>query len=58
MAGSLIDWTDSIWDELDWSKIRELQTRDLLDYRKQEAAKAELGHCFECSVFVKHVSSS
>ena len=49
------DWTDPKWEELDWGRIKELQTRDLLQYRSQEAEKAQIGHCFDCPHFVKHV---
>ena len=52
------DWTQPTWDELDWAKMKELQTRDLLEQRDQEAKKAQLGHCFDCTSFVKHVSTS
>ena len=52
------DWTNRKWEELDWDRIRELQTRDLLEYRNQEAKKAQLGHCFDCPNFVKHVSDA
>ena len=50
------DWSNPKWDELDWSKIKEMQTRDLLDRRSQRASDAQLGHCFDCPQFVKHVS--
>ena len=49
------DWTNRKWEELDWGRIRELQTRDLLESRNQEAQRAQLGHCFDCPNFVKHV---
>ena len=45
------------WDELDWlSKIKEVQLRELLDIRKQEASVAQNGVCVQCPSFVKHVS--
>ena len=49
------NWDSSKWQELDWSKIKELQTRDLIEARDREAQQAQLGHCFDCSNFVKHV---
>ena len=48
-------WVDPLWDELDWGRIKEMQTRDLLEHRAEEANKAQLGHCFDCPNFVKHV---
>ena len=51
-------WTLKHWDELDWlSKIKEVQLRELLDIRKQEAAVAQNGACVQCPNFVKHVSN-
>ena len=50
-------WTLTHWDELDWlSKIKEVQLRELLDIRKQEAAVAQNRACVQCPNFVKHVS--
>lgn len=50
-------WEYPQWDELDWSRIKELTTRDILEYRKQEAVKAQRVHALECPNFFKHVSS-
>ncbi|KAL9125324.1 MAG: hypothetical protein Q9217_005456 [Psora testacea] len=48
------NWTKPQWYELDWGRVKELQTRDLLEYRNQEAKKAQLGHCFQCHNFLEH----
>lgn len=48
-------WTEPHWDELDWGRVKEMTTRDILERRSQEAAKAQQGHCFDCPNFVKHV---
>lgn len=49
-------WTSTKWDELDWGRIKELQIRDILEDRTRKASEAQLGHCFDCPHFVKHVS--
>ncbi|KAI9830443.1 MAG: hypothetical protein M1819_005695 [Sarea resinae] len=49
-------WTDSGWDELDWSKIKDLQVRDVLDERKKIAAAAQERACIQCPNFLKHFS--
>ncbi|KAI9721090.1 MAG: hypothetical protein M1812_002571 [Candelaria pacifica] len=47
-------WTSQEWDELDWSRVKDLQLRDTLDKRRKAAAEAQRGHCHECPEFVKH----
>ncbi len=49
------DWTSSAWDELDWSRIKEMTVRDLLDKRKVAASTAQQRKCLDCPSFVKHV---
>ncbi|KAK4695409.1 antiviral helicase SKI2, partial [Lecanoromycetidae sp. Uapishka_2] len=51
-------WSKSQWDELDWSRIKELTTRDILESRKQEASKVQQAHCLDCPKFVKHIHSA
>ncbi len=48
-------WNQPQWDELDWSHIKELTTRDLLEHRKQEGIKAQNAKTCSCPNFVKHV---
>ena len=36
--------------------MKELQTREILEHRKQEATKAQQAHALDCPNFVKHVS--
>ena len=57
MSSLFQTWEDPRWDELDWDKIKELQTRDILDHRNRQALAAQMGHCFECPQFMKHVSA-
>ena len=49
-------WDQPQWDELDWSRIKELTTRDILEHRKKEAVTAQQSYALECLNFVKHVS--
>lgn len=49
-------WNQPIWDELDWGRIKELQTREILGHRKQEANKAQQASALDCPNFVKHFS--
>ena len=58
MTDILKDWTHPAWDELDWARIKDLQTRDLLDHRHSQAENAQLGVCFDCPEFLKHVRTS
>lgn len=51
-------WLNSAWDEIDWSRIKELQVRDILDQRQTQAEIAQSGHCLQCPNFLKHVSRS
>ncbi|KAK2741567.1 hypothetical protein FQN57_005550 [Myotisia sp. PD_48] len=47
-------WAQQEWDELDWTKIKELRVRELLDERKKQRDLAELGECLDCPQFLKH----
>ena len=49
-------WGQPQWDELDWSRIKELTTRDILEHRNREAVKVKQAWCIACPSFVKHVS--
>lgn len=49
-------WTLPEWDELDWSKIKDMTTRELLEKRRQVAEAAQQGACISCPEFLKHVS--
>lgn len=51
-------WLKTAWDEIDWSRIKELQVRDILDQRQAQAEIAQSGHCLQCPDFLKHVSQS
>ena len=51
-----VPWTQSMWEEMDWNRIKELQIRNLLDRRRHEGFKAQKAHCIHCRTFVKHVS--
>ncbi|KAL4818822.1 armadillo-type protein [Aspergillus spinulosporus] len=47
-------WTTSVWDELDWARIKELQLRDILDKRREQANTAQSCDCLKCPKFLKH----
>lgn len=51
-------WDQPQWDELDWSHIKELTTRDILEHRKRAGIKAQSVHALDCPNFVKHVRIS
>ncbi|RDW90671.1 SKI complex RNA helicase subunit SKI2 [Aspergillus mulundensis] len=47
-------WTTPVWDELDWARIKELQLRDILDKRRDQASIAQSCDCLKCPNFLKH----
>lgn len=48
--------SNNLWGELDWSsRIKEMNIRDILELRKQEASKCEKASCLDCPKFLKHV---
>ncbi|OBT63774.1 hypothetical protein VE03_06908 [Pseudogymnoascus sp. 23342-1-I1] len=47
-------WTLPEWDELDWNKIKDMTTRELLEKRRQVAEAAQQGACISCPEFLKH----
>ena len=48
-------WDQPSWDELDWSRVRELRTLEIFEHRKQEATKVQTARALDCPNFVKHV---
>ena len=49
-------WILPAWDEVDWSRIRELRIRDLLETRARVADAIQMSYCIECPDIAKHVS--
>ncbi|GCB25056.1 putative ATP-dependent RNA helicase C550.03c [Aspergillus awamori] len=47
-------WTSPVWDEIDWARIKELQVRDILEKRQQQASIAQGCKCLQCPSFLKH----
>ncbi|KAL2446187.1 Antiviral helicase SKI2 [Exophiala dermatitidis] len=47
-------WTSTAWDEQEWSKVHELQVRELLMDRTKMAQIVQSAKCLECPNFVKH----
>ena len=50
------EWTSSIWDEQDFSRVKDMTVREILDNRKVAAAAAQDARSVSCPHFVKHVS--
>ena len=48
-------WDQPTWDELDWSRIKELRSWEIVENRRQEAIKVQNARALECPDFVKHV---
>jgi antiviral helicase SKI2 len=51
-------WELDEWNELDWSRIKDLQLRDTLAKRVDDSLVAQKAKCLQCPQFIKHVSSS
>lgn len=49
-------WISSTFDEVDYSRVKELPVREILSQRAQTLATAQNAHCIKCPTFVKHVS--
>ncbi|KAL9088998.1 MAG: hypothetical protein Q9159_002801 [Coniocarpon cinnabarinum] len=47
-------WTDSAWDEVDLSKIKDLAIRELFNARSSASRAAEFATCLTCPDFLKH----
>ncbi|KAL4914727.1 armadillo-type protein [Aspergillus aurantiobrunneus] len=47
-------WTTPTWDELDWARIKELQLRDILDKRREQANIAQSCNSLKCPHFLRH----
>jgi antiviral helicase SKI2 len=55
LAALCRSWEADEWNELDWSKVRELSLRDILAKRSGAATIAQKADCVKCPQFVKHV---
>ncbi|KAI2787525.1 putative ATP-dependent RNA helicase [Penicillium oxalicum] len=42
------------WDEIDWVRIKELQSRDIIDQRRAQAEFIQSCRCMECPKFIEH----
>jgi antiviral helicase SKI2 len=49
-------WDYEDWDEYDYSRIKSLKFRELLEARKMEGRNAVGKECLKCPNFLKHVS--
>ncbi|KAL3418917.1 ATP-dependent RNA helicase [Phlyctema vagabunda] len=47
-------WETDIWNEVDWSRIKEIQLRDIMTKRNQEASHSQKCRCLSCPQFLKH----
>ncbi|KAL8939496.1 MAG: hypothetical protein Q9216_003324 [Gyalolechia sp. 2 TL-2023] len=50
-------WQSSAWDELDWTRLKDLQLRDILEFRQKSLLNVEAVQCIECPQFVRHFLS-
>lgn len=50
------DWTSAVYNEVDWSKVQELQVRETLGHRTAVTQLCQTGVCLSCPNFLKHVS--
>ncbi|KAL8800342.1 MAG: hypothetical protein Q9182_005236 [Xanthomendoza sp. 2 TL-2023] len=51
-----VSWQSSVWDEIDWNRLRDLSVRDILELRQHRLFMAESVQCIECPQFVRHFS--
>lgn len=49
-------WQSPHWDEIDWSRIRELSIREILERRKKEQLVIDDARSVECPNFIRHFS--
>ncbi|KAJ5233054.1 hypothetical protein N7468_006010 [Penicillium chermesinum] len=47
-------WLNSAWDELDWTRVKELQVRDIIAKREALVKTIQSCHCLSCPDFLKH----
>ncbi|KAJ5776932.1 hypothetical protein N7520_000178 [Penicillium odoratum] len=47
-------WLNTAWDEVDWSRVKELQVRDTLAQRQAQVDIMQSCHCLSCPNFMKH----
>ncbi|OJD17841.1 hypothetical protein AJ78_02082 [Emergomyces pasteurianus Ep9510] len=47
-------WESSVWDELEWDRVKELQIVEILNQRQGQIAIIESCECLQCPQFLKH----
>ncbi|OJJ46626.1 hypothetical protein ASPZODRAFT_152081 [Penicilliopsis zonata CBS 506.65] len=47
-------WTNPVWDEVDYERIKELQVRDILEKRQAQINIAQSCKSLECPTFLAH----
>lgn len=57
LARLCLSWELDEWNELDFSRINDLQLRDVLTKRFEVAASSQKANCLNCTQFIKHVST-
>ncbi|KAI9729729.1 MAG: hypothetical protein M1834_006680 [Cirrosporium novae-zelandiae] len=50
----MTSWTSDAWNELDWTRVKDLQSRNVIDERKSKAVIAQNCTCISCPKFLKH----
>ena len=49
-------WQSPYWDEMDWTRIRELSIREILESRKKQQLIIDNARSVECPKFIRHFS--
>ena len=49
-------WTGEEWNEIDWTRVKNMQLRELMGQRVELAKTAQKSKCLKCSKLLKHVS--
>jgi antiviral helicase SKI2 len=49
-------WELDVWNEMDYSRVKDLHLRDILAKRIEQSVKAQKASCLRCPQFIKHVS--
>lgn len=52
------NWDYSVYDEQDWSKLQNMDIRELLGERTKLANACQAAKCLSCPDFLKHVGLS
>lgn len=57
LSAICLTWMTTYWNELDWNRIKDMSTRDILEDRKQDLEIIQSAQCVECPDFVSHFAA-